>query len=508
MKEGSYMKKIQKGIELLKQHNLFVSVVYNQISYDSIPETLVSQPITQLTYDSRNVIENSVFICKGNNFKTTYLDDALKQGAVGYVSETLYSNCGFALLVKDIRKSMALLAMAYYDFPQEKLKIIGYTGTKGKTTSAFFAFNILKTVLDTPIALLSTQEGDLGDGQKFKLSNTTPESLDLYKMMHDAVIIGTTHLVMEVSSQAYKHERVYGLMFDVGIFLNISPDHISEYEHPDFDDYFLCKRQIFNNSRAVVLNHDTEFFESLKSEVISLDVPLYTYGNNSDVDWEYLNSHHFKLHSLKFNWKQDYELTLEGFYNQSNAVSAILAVYLLTKADISLYKQALFETRIDGRMERINIDDTPVYIDYAHNYLSLDALLEHVKQLYSNRLIKVVIGSTGNKAVTRRYDFAKVLSKHADYVYITSDDPDREDPYDIAKVIQDNLHNTQSEIVIDRKEAIIRCLNERSPLDVIVVAGKGIDAYQIINGVKVPYQGDVSVVLEYKVGYENESKHK
>lgn len=508
MKEGSSMIKLQKGIELLKQHNLFVSVVYNQISYDSIPESLISQPITNLTYDSRTVVEHSIFICKGNNFNPSYLDDALKHGAIGYVSETLYSNQGFALLVKDIRKSMALLAMAYYDFPQDKLKIIGYTGTKGKTTSAFFAFNILKSVLDTPVAIFSTQEADLGDGHKFKLSNTTPESLDLYKMMHDAVLLGTTHLVMEVSSQAYKHDRVYALTFDVGVFLNISPDHISEYEHPDFEDYFSCKRQLFHNSRAVILNQDTDFFESLNKELVSLNVPLYTYGSNGDVSWKYHNSHHFELNSSRFSFEEEYEVGLEGFYNQSNAVSAILAVYLLTKVDISLYKSAIKQTQIDGRMEKIYIDDIPIYIDYAHNYLSLEALLEHVKQSYSNRLIKVVIGSTGNKAITRRYDFAKVLSKHADYVYITSDDPDREDPYEIAKVIQDNLHNTQSEIVIDRKEAILKCLNERSLMDVIVIAGKGIDAYQIIDGMKVSYLGDVNVVKEYKVGYENESKCK
>ncbi|MDY5175049.1 Mur ligase family protein, partial [Enterococcus faecium] len=223
---------------LLKEH-LLKEFVSTKGWHLDVPE---KAEFLQLSYDSRKADASTLFFCKGMNFKEEYLDSAIEQGIQYYVSEQPYENSAVGIIVTDIRKAMALLAMAFYDYPQNKLKVIGFTGTKGKTTAAYFTKAILDHTTNKKTALLSTMNTTLDGKTYFKSHLTTPESLDLYRMMAEAVKNGMTHLVMEVSSQAYKTQRVYGLTLDVGIFLNISPDHISPIEHPTFDDYFYCKR--------------------------------------------------------------------------------------------------------------------------------------------------------------------------------------------------------------------------------------------------------------------------
>ena len=193
----------------------------------------------KISYDSRDVDAGTLFFCKGNNFQQHFLEQALADGLTCYIAEQPYEvSAELAIIVTDIRKALAVLSMAFYDYPQEKLHLVGITGTKGKTTVAYFTKKILDITTNKKTALLSTLNTTLDGVTFFKSKLTTPESLDLYRMMAEAVANGMTHLVMEVSSQAYKVARVYGLTFDVGIFLNISPDHIGPIEHPTFEDYF------------------------------------------------------------------------------------------------------------------------------------------------------------------------------------------------------------------------------------------------------------------------------
>lgn len=231
---------------LLLKENLLKEFVSPQGWHLYAPENRVFK---KLSYDSRQVDAETLFFCKGLNFKEEYLTAAIAQGLNYYVAEEPYENEACGIIVTDIRKAMAILSMAFYDYPQNKMLVIGFTGTKGKTTAAYFTKAILDHTTNYKTALFSTMNTTL-DGKSFFKSNlTTPESLDLYRMMAEAVENGMTHLVMEVSSQAYKTQRVYGLTLDVGIFLNISPDHISPIEHPTFDDYFYCKRQLILNSK-------------------------------------------------------------------------------------------------------------------------------------------------------------------------------------------------------------------------------------------------------------------
>ena len=239
----------------------------------------------KLSYDSREADADTLFFCKGNNFQVRYLEQALQTGLACYIAEQPYEvDAALAIIVTDIRKALAVLSMAFYDYPQNKLKLIGITGTKGKTTVAYFTKKILDITTQQKTALLSTLNTTLDGVTFFKSKLTTPESLDLYRMMAEAVTNGMTHLVMEVSSQAYKVARVYGLTFDVGIFLNISPDHIGPIEHPTFEDYFYCKRQLVANSRQMILHHEIDHFDLLNELAKAKKIPVITYGNKVEAD--------------------------------------------------------------------------------------------------------------------------------------------------------------------------------------------------------------------------------
>ena len=226
-----------------------------------------NEAFEHITYDTRDIKPGTLLFVKGN-FKAEYLDGADEKGLIAYVSEQSYAQNTHAvgIIVNDVRKAMSVLSAAYYRSPQEHLSIVGITGTKGKTTTAYFTHAILNAHSHGKAALFSSVDNCL-DGKHYTESNlTTPESLDAFRMMREAVDNGMQYLVMEVSSQAYKVDRVFGLKFDVGAFLNISPDHISSIEHPTFEDYLYCKRQLIANSKCLVLNADTDHADLLMQD--------------------------------------------------------------------------------------------------------------------------------------------------------------------------------------------------------------------------------------------------
>ena len=224
---------IENALNILKNDHNFREII-DKGQYFYHYRNLVFEKIS---YDSREVDASTLFFVKGDNFKKEFLEKAVTAGLQLYISEMDFEVGIPALIVNDVKQAMSLLAMEFYGNPQDKLKLLAFTGTKGKTTSAYFAYHILQQ--SHKPALLSTMNTTLDGEHFFKSALTTPESLDLFKMMATAVENGRTHLIMEVSSQAYLKKRVYGLTFDVGVFLNISPDHIGPIEHPTFEDYFL-----------------------------------------------------------------------------------------------------------------------------------------------------------------------------------------------------------------------------------------------------------------------------
>lgn len=451
-----------------------------------------------ISYDSRKADSETLFFVKGAAFKEEYLTGAIAKGLQVYVAEQPYevaAACG--IIVTDIRKAMALLGAAFYDYPQDKLKIAAFTGTKGKTTTAYFAHGILQETTGGKCAMFSTMETTLDGKNFFKSHLTTPESLDLFAMMAKAVENGMTHLVMEVSSQAYKLDRVYGLNYDVGIFLNISPDHISPIEHPTFDDYFYCKRELIYHSKVAVLDADMDYFQLVAESCQLAAIPAYTYGRSAGdyrISTSETDQREFfvenRIDPLKMTG--NYRIKLPGDFNQDNACAALLAAALLGADTESAYR-GLAEVSVPGRMLQLHTaNGAVVYVDYAHNYISLKLFLEYTRQTHPAGRQIVILGSPGNKAISRRHDFGVVLAELADVAVLTADDPAYEDPQAIAEEIAAAIDNPAVEIIyeMDREKAITLALEMARPEDVVLLAGKGEDPQQKVNGVDTPYDGD------------------
>ena len=480
------MIKIETILDILKKDGLFREIIdqghyhynYSDIIFDSI------------SYDSRTTKENTLFFAKGAAFKKEYLFSAVSQGLGWYVAEQDYEVGIPVILVNNIKKAMSLIAMEFYGNPQNKLKILAFTGTKGKTTAAYFAYHILSQRY--PTALLSTMNTTLDGKNFFKSSFSTPENIDLFDMMSQAVNNGRTHLVMEVSSQAYLVNRVYGLTFDVGVFLNITPDHIGPIEHPSFEDYFYHKRLLMENSRAVVVNSDMDHFTILAEQVAEQDHDFYGSQSSNQIE----NSKAFSF-SVTGKLAGDYDTQLIGRFNQENAVAAGLACLRLG-ASLEDIKKGIAKTRVPGRMEVLTQKNgAKVFIDYAHNGDSLKKLLS-VVETHQTGTISLVLGSTGNKGESRRKDFGLLLEDHPEIqVFLTADDPNYEDPLAIAEEISSFITRPVEKIA-DREQAIQLAMATTSkPEDAVIIAGKGADCYQIVNGVKEEYPGDAAIAERY-----------
>lgn len=486
---------LEKVSEILLQNDLLKEMI-TPTGWHLTSKNLPKKEFIAVTYDSRKADNNSLFFCKGLNFKVEYLISALENGLEVYVAEEPFEvKAQCAIIVTDIKKAMALLGMAFYGYPQKELQLVAFTGTKGKTTAAYFTHALLAKATGNKTALLSTMNTSLDGKTYFKSHLTTPESLDLYQMMRQAVTNGMTHLVMEVSSQAYKTARVFGLTFDVGVFLNISPDHISPIEHPTFDDYFYCKRQLLRHSKKMILNAGSDYFELLKENCELLQTPYISYGRkNADYLVISGKNKHFTVSNQKDELQiaDEYRIQLAGDFNQENATAALLAAATVG-ANVKEAKDALASARVPGRMDHLlNTNGASVYVDYAHNYLSLKTLLEFAQGEHPTGRVIVVLGSTGGKAISRRADFGKALSEHANIVFLTADDPAFEDPKKIAEEINAHITNAQLEVhfEMDRVKAIAAALQVSQPEDAVVIAGKGVDEYQKINGEDTPYEGD------------------
>lgn len=444
----------------------------------------------KLSYDSRDVTSSTLFFVKGAAFKKEFLEKAEATGLQWYVAEKDYEVGIPAIIVSDIKQAMALIAQEFYDHPEKKLKLLAFTGTKGKTTAAYFAYSILKQ--HHKPAMLSTMNTTLDGETFFKSSLTTPESLDLYAMMAEAVANGMTHLIMEVSSQAYLVKRVYGLTFDVGVFLNISPDHIGPIEHPTFEDYFYHKRLLMDNSRAVIVNSGMDHFQVLRDQVATQDHDFY----GPDSENVLTESHAFDF-TVAGRLAGRYDIQLIGRFNQENAVAAGLAALRLG-ASLEDVQKGIAETTVPGRMEVLTQQNgAKVFVDYAHNGDSLKKLIDVVTEHQTGH-ITLLIGAPGNKGESRRKDFGILLNDYPQIdVILTADDPNFEDPADISAQIASHMTRPY-ETIIDREKAIATAMAKtKSNQDAVIIAGKGADAYQIVQGKKADYAGDLEIAKKY-----------
>ena len=391
--------------------------------------------------------------------------------------------------VQDTRYAMAYIAAAYYGNPASEMKIIGVTGTKGKTTTTYMVKSILEAA-GFKVGLIGTIEILYGD-VKIQANNTTPESTVLQKTFRDMADAGMQAVVMEVSSQALKLHRTQGFLFDLGIFTNLSPDHIGPNEHDDFDDYLQCKSLLFRQCRVGIFNADDKYYRQIMD---GHTCSVETYGMNPEADLYAENLQLIKEPgelgvSFDVRGLMDFhaEVPAPGRFSVYNALCAIAVCrhFGVTAEEV---KKALLKVHVRGRIEMVKVsDDFTLMIDYAHNAMALESLLSTLREYEPHRLV-CLFGCGGNRSKLRRFEMGEVSGKLAELSIITSDNPRDEEPMEIIEDIVTGISRTDGKYVTipDRKDAIRYAIRNGEPGDIVVLAGKGHEDYQEIKGHKYP----------------------
>lgn len=461
--------------------------------------------ITTLVNDSRKVEAGSVFVCisgavsDGHRFAA----DVAAKGAAAVVVEKDVEVPSDVTVIKvaDTRYALALMSAAYFGYPADKLKIIGITGTKGKTTTTYMIRSILEGV-GHKVGLIGTIEAIIGD-ETIPAANTTPESYTIHEYFSRMVEAGCDSVVMEVSSQGLMLHRTAGIPFEIGIFTNLGKDHIGPNEHKDFEDYKRCKAMLFKQCRLGIANVDDKYFPDLFKDA-TCRVETFGFSKDADLRAEdvelvsrpgYLGVAYHVAGLMDF----DVEIDIPGTFSVYNSLTAI-AVCRHFGVPVEKIKEALKKAKVKGRIEMIKVsDEFTLMIDYAHNAMSLESLLTTLKEYHPKRLV-CLFGCGGNRSKDRRYEMGEVSGRLADLTIITSDNPRFEEPQAIIDDIKTGIGKTDGKYVeiCDRKEAIKYAIQHGQPGDVIVLAGKGHEDYQEIKGVKYPMDERVLIaeVLE------------
>lgn len=447
--------------------------------------------ISTLVYDSRKVEKDSVFVCISGTVRDAhdFIPDVVEKGAsVVIVEKDVEFLPGVTYIkVDNSRKALAYMSAAYFDYPAKKLKTIGITGTKGKTTTTYMVKSILESA-GMKTGLIGTIESIIGE-KRTPAANTTPESYLLQQLFAEMVEAGMDAVVMEVSSQALMLHRVSGFEFDLGVFTNLEPDHIGTNEHKDFDDYMHCKSLLFQQCKKGIFNGDSEHLEGiLKGH--TCEVETFGYGKDNDYVAENvaLKKDHGALgvsYHISGLTDFDVEVNVPGSFSVYNSLTAI-AICHHFNVPVEKIKQALLDVRVKGRIEILPVTKRyTLMIDYAHNAMALESLLATLKEYEPGRLV-CLFGCGGNRAKSRRYEMGEVSSRLADLTIITSDNPRNEEPMDIINDILIGVKKADGDYVTipDRKEAIAYAMKNAKDGDIIVLAGKGHEDYQEICGVK------------------------
>ena len=469
-----------------------LSKLLERLEYSCLQGNL-DKEITGIYNDSRKVTENSLFICiKGAvSDGHSYAAQVAEKGASVIVVQDPVEvpESVTVIQVEDSRYAMALIAAAWYDYPADKLRVIGITGTKGKTTTTYMIRSILEAA-GHKVGLIGTIEAIIGD-KVIPACNTTPESMTVQEYFAEMVQIGCDSVVMEVSSQGLMLHRTAGIPFEIGIFTNLEPDHIGPAEHSSFEEYLECKSRLFKQCKLGILNADDKHLEDiLKGHTCQVE----TYGFSEKADFRATDS---KLVSAPGYLGIDYhvsgkrnfqvEIDIPGKFSVYNSLAAIAVCDHFGVTDANIVS-ALSQAKVKGRIEMIKVsDDFTLMIDYAHNAMALESLLTTLKEYHPKRLV-CLFGCGGNRSKSRRYEMGEVAGKLADFTIITSDNPRFEEPEAILADIESAISKTDGNYIkiTDRKEAIAYAIHHGQPGDVIVLAGKGHEDYQEICGVKYP----------------------
>ncbi len=486
--------------QLLIRHNLLAETT--PLSID------LTRTVALVSCDSQIVIPETLFVCKGARFKADYLTDAMKKGAFAYVSEVVYPEIPLPCIqVNDIRTAMGLIADLAYHHPSGKLQITGLTGTKGKTTAAYY----IKSILDCHLAAQNRRESALlstivtDDGVERRPAKlTTPEPLDLQRHLQNAASVDAGYLTMEVSSQALKYGRVIGVDLACAVFLNIGEDHISPIEHPDLEDYFNSKLLIFRQAQTACINMDCDKAErvaqaaSVCPNVITFsrkDPTATVYGDNLRKEGGFIC-----FHVRTPRYERELALPTAGLFNVENALAAIAVAecYRLTPDCV---EEGLRHAFVPGRMEQYQSSDgqLTVIVDYAHNGMSLETALRSIRTEYPDRELTVLFGCTGGKGLDRREGMGRAAAQWADRTILTEDDPGPEEVTDICSDIGRHIAacGKQYTVIPDRPTAIQTALEGAARPAVVLLAGKGCETAQKRKDGPVPCLSDGQLTHQF-----------
>lgn len=465
----------------------------------------LSIDISNIESDSRNIKKNGLFVAiKGFDVDGhDYIKEAIKKGAVAVIATPQIDKKILKeivdkvtiIIASDTRLALAICSCNFYDNPSRKFKLVGITGTKGKTTTSFMVKKILEKS-GKKVGLVGTIATYIGDKKLEDSDRTTPESSKLQEIFSQMVKEKCDVVVMEVSSQSLKLNRVAGCDFDIGVFTNFSEDHISAKEHPDMKDYFESKLKLFDMCKTCFVNADD--IQTSKVPRLLPDKEISTYGidnycnllakditiTNSAVDYK------VKIGSRNERIKID----IPGRFSVYNSLAAI-AITTKLGCEAEAIKEALLDIKVPGRSELVeNSKGLTIMIDYAHSPESLENILSATKSYTKGRLISV-FGCGGDRDPGKRPLMGEISGKIADFTIITSDNPRTEDPTEIVNQIENGIKKTNGKYIciVDRINAIKYAIKMANKNDIIILAGKGHEPYQEINHVKHPFDERIIV---------------
>ena len=461
--------------------------IINNLDYKLLNGDTSGVTINSVVYDSRLVKSGDLFIClNGSRFDShTVIKDVVAKGAKVIVVEDgnknienlIFDSDLVVISTKNTREALSIISKAYFDNSPDKLKIVGVTGTKGKTTTSFMIKNILEAS-GHKVGMVGTIGIFIGE-EHILTDNTTPESYVLYESFAKMIDIGIDYVVMEVSSQSLKYNRVDGITFEYAVWTNIAPEHIGENEHTDFEDYICTKLKIFSKCRNAVINSDTEYYDRVIDACKKNNVKVF-----------------------EKKGRKSFNLTMPGEYNVDNANLA----YTFGKAlsiDDAVITKALENTIVPGRCELVyKNDDFKVIVDFSYENNGALKFLNTIREENPKRIV-AVFGCGGNRSKDRRYGMGEVAGKLADFIILTADNSRFEKTIDIIADIETTLtkykikNDLERGYIIreDRREAIEYAIKNHKKGDVICVMGKGHEPLMEMNGEKIRFL-DREVILD------------
>lgn len=488
---------------------LFENVDYEIVAGD------MNKEVTDLIIDSRKAVKGCAFFCfvgaKVDAHK--YAADVAKKKPAAIVIqndiETDESFEGITIIkTKDTRYALGQASAAFFDYPAKKLLMVGITGTKGKTSLTY----IMQSILDHS-GLKCGTIGTVGvniDGKLYETKTTTPESYEIEYYLNRMVEAGCKACVMEVSSQALMLNRVAGIVYDYGIFTNLTIDHIGEAEHKDFADYVYCKSLLFKQCRHGIFNKDDEQYGEMTKHC-TCDIHTFSAETEAELmgcNFEYVREGEFI--GITFDTKglvnESFKVSAPGRFSMYNAMPAIMLA-ALNNIPMDTVKEALMNVHVKGRMEPVKISKKfHLLIDYAHNAVSTESILRAMREYKPKRIVSL-FGCGGNRSKTRRYEMGEASGKYADLSIITEDNSRLEDVNDIINDILIGMNKTDGEYVIipNRKEAIKYAIENAKEGDIILLLGKGHENYMDKNGQITPFdERDVIKEIIEETGFIDE----